>query len=1052
MNPALIVTAYRILSAARAVAPVASRVLFAVNARNMANNMRNAFNDQNVRRELVKNKVTNAVTNKIIKETVGITLPTKEAPPCDSLANVHDRIPEGIPNNKTFTAPTNSNGGNFQNQIADTLSGNHSSKIYYGTKGTHLGEPPLEANLFPVPKSPLNNLEIRIEPASSTQIPRDPAFEAFIQNLRNETLADQVKYSQDPEFRKQYDDTIQDIFTTLIQSNSTADDLVSLLSNRLKLHHIRGTMRGFFGWHLDNLIEQLDPIFFVASGPQTGKLRYPQPSHAASEIILPFIERGLKKEGLKKFAVETNLSCVKSIRQEGFVRRFIKRIANIPHAIKETFVVPKDLALAIAKHQFNQDLPLFLQSCAEQNFQHAHELLNLHGHDKIMTDILNELYNGIKQSFAKELNLSKNLTADLDPLLNQLIQLQQNPWEQYNAIARYIQEIPVIDGVSLKSVFFDGRGILRILPSDPFVNSLSWPSVEINDEKRFLLNSLLFAKQATHKPADHRLLNLALQDLNASLQERSFSSGHLAKAVYHSFAHPESNQVIRQLGNIFESFTVESQQTIQSQLQSMTSNGLACFERLADDFVFDNDHDQLFTRFVQHIEQIRTLNKAGDVAQASYILASTGSLFDGLSGDSKHSTQQEAFNAFFSPNGLCKLFDHSEIPCTFSTDLAKSENIKRRDFVNACLALRPIVSPEQCHALNQSLRLVDNAMMYPPLREEYDACAAFIFDSVVNAGNQGLSTGNDELFKLLPALAETGGFPELISLRRDCLKLLSAGIKKYGDDHDYPYSLGLADLLSAISQALESGKQKNYPDGVRAILPHSRLFGVELESSIPLQERFKEHLTRRNVGMAVGATSAATAGLAARYYWKNNKAFNDRRPTIESPGENESDSEVTKNSSEAAAGTPIPPDPKNNETPSDSEDYDSSSSDSSDDELSESDSESEEEEGCPPSCPEQYEKLKGELNEEQYTSIIKCTKHGLKRLKERFKPEEVKMIIESPDFIKIQNNGAKIFIKKIGEKYGVIATSQRTKKVVTGINNMSFKRLLKQAQKYGWTL
>jgi hypothetical protein len=71
---------------------------------------------------------------------------------------------------------------------------------------------------------------------------------------------------------------------------------------------------------------------------------------------------------------------------------------------------------------------------------------------------------------------------------------------------------------------------------------------------------------------------------------------------------------------------------------------------------------------------------------------------------------------------------------------------------------------------------------------------------------------------------------------------------------------------------------------------------------------------------------------------------------------------------------------------------------------------------CPASCINQYEKLKEILNIEQFTSIIKTTKHGIQRLIERgFTPEEVKIIYRTPDIIRIQKDGAKAFIKIISQ-------------------------------------
>lgn len=100
----------------------------------------------------------------------------------------------------------------------------------------------------------------------------------------------------------------------------------------------------------------------------------------------------------------------------------------------------------------------------------------------------------------------------------------------------------------------------------------------------------------------------------------------------------------------------------------------------------------------------------------------------------------------------------------------------------------------------------------------------------------------------------------------------------------------------------------------------------------------------------------------------------------------------------------------------------------------------------------QYERLKKVLNEEQYTSITKCTQHGLERLMERFNPEELSAILNTPDFIKIQNDGAQVFIKKFGDKYAVISINPEVNEVITGINKISLGAVKNLGKNYGWTL
>ncbi|MCX5925495.1 MAG: DUF637 domain-containing protein [Candidatus Dependentiae bacterium] len=100
----------------------------------------------------------------------------------------------------------------------------------------------------------------------------------------------------------------------------------------------------------------------------------------------------------------------------------------------------------------------------------------------------------------------------------------------------------------------------------------------------------------------------------------------------------------------------------------------------------------------------------------------------------------------------------------------------------------------------------------------------------------------------------------------------------------------------------------------------------------------------------------------------------------------------------------------------------------------------------------QYELLKESLKREEFTSVVKVTKHGLERLMERFKPEELKALLMSPDFTKIQNNGAKAFIKQFGDRFSFVALNEKTGEVVTGLSNIDKQALLNLAKNYGWEL
>jgi len=93
------------------------------------------------------------------------------------------------------------------------------------------------------------------------------------------------------------------------------------------------------------------------------------------------------------------------------------------------------------------------------------------------------------------------------------------------------------------------------------------------------------------------------------------------------------------------------------------------------------------------------------------------------------------------------------------------------------------------------------------------------------------------------------------------------------------------------------------------------------------------------------------------------------------------------------------------------------------------------------------------LQTEEFTSVINCTEHGLERLIERgFLPEEVKSLVLNPDYIRIQSDGAKAFIQKIGEKYRIMVLNETTGEVVTALKNTTLKKILALAKNYGWEL
>lgn len=111
------------------------------------------------------------------------------------------------------------------------------------------------------------------------------------------------------------------------------------------------------------------------------------------------------------------------------------------------------------------------------------------------------------------------------------------------------------------------------------------------------------------------------------------------------------------------------------------------------------------------------------------------------------------------------------------------------------------------------------------------------------------------------------------------------------------------------------------------------------------------------------------------------------------------------------------------------------------------------EHNCPASCINQYEKLKEMLIVEQFTSIIKTTKHGIQRLIERgFTPEEVSIIYKNPDIIRIQKDGANAFIKIISQnRYNIMIYNQKNESVITALKNIDLRNLTNLGKKYGWT-
>lgn len=109
---------------------------------------------------------------------------------------------------------------------------------------------------------------------------------------------------------------------------------------------------------------------------------------------------------------------------------------------------------------------------------------------------------------------------------------------------------------------------------------------------------------------------------------------------------------------------------------------------------------------------------------------------------------------------------------------------------------------------------------------------------------------------------------------------------------------------------------------------------------------------------------------------------------------------------------------------------------------------------CPPSCVNQYEKLKGTLRVEEFTSIIDVSEHGLQRLIERnFTPTEVHNLFKTPDILKVQADGALVLIKQIeNNKFNLMIYNPEKKIVITALKSIKENDLISLSKNYGWNL
>ncbi len=96
-----------------------------------------------------------------------------------------------------------------------------------------------------------------------------------------------------------------------------------------------------------------------------------------------------------------------------------------------------------------------------------------------------------------------------------------------------------------------------------------------------------------------------------------------------------------------------------------------------------------------------------------------------------------------------------------------------------------------------------------------------------------------------------------------------------------------------------------------------------------------------------------------------------------------------------------------------------------------------------------YQKFKNELAINEIKNTINTTQHGLKRLLERgMSTSYINLVKNSPDIIKIQRDGAKVFIKKFNKKYSFIVEGKNG--IITGLKNISEKSLKKLTTNYNW--
>lgn len=110
-------------------------------------------------------------------------------------------------------------------------------------------------------------------------------------------------------------------------------------------------------------------------------------------------------------------------------------------------------------------------------------------------------------------------------------------------------------------------------------------------------------------------------------------------------------------------------------------------------------------------------------------------------------------------------------------------------------------------------------------------------------------------------------------------------------------------------------------------------------------------------------------------------------------------------------------------------------------------------ERCPATCPGQYRRLKEALRIEQFAAILPLSKHGYQRLIERnFEPQEVWDLLHKYDYLRIQADGAKVYIKQIQETYNMMTVNHETHRLITALKELKFKDLVNLGKNHGWTI